>query len=94
MAPVTGIIPFHDRLAIRTEFAYTVGPAPQESEIWMQGKRLPITCPVCGRKKEHPLEALTEGSTLLCPFCKLKLTLHGHMWEDIQAEIAKLKERN
>jgi len=60
----------------------------------MHKKHLPITCPLCGRKNEFPLEILIEGSTLLCPFCKLKLTLHGHMWEDIQREIAKLKEEH
>ncbi len=58
----------------------------------MHKKPLPITCPLCGRKSEHPVETLIEGSLLVCPFCKLKLTLHGHMWEDIQRELAKLKE--
>ena len=58
----------------------------------MNEKQLPITCPLCGRKNQFPLDDLTEGSTLLCPFCKLKLTLHGHMWEHIQGEIAKLKK--
>jgi hypothetical protein len=58
----------------------------------MHKKPLPITCPVCGRKNEFPLEILVEGSTLQCPFCKLKLTLHGHMWDDIQKEIARLKD--
>jgi hypothetical protein len=57
----------------------------------MHKEHLPITCPLCGRKNEFPLEVLLEGSTILCPHCKLKLTLHGHMWEDIQGEIAKLK---
>ena len=60
----------------------------------MHKKLLPITCPLCGRKNEFPLETLLEGSILLCPFCKVKLTLHGHMWEHIQEEIAKLKEAN
>ena len=60
----------------------------------MREKQLPITCPLCGRKNEFPLETLLEGSDLVCPFCKLKLKLHGHMWEDIQAEIAKLKEED
>jgi len=58
----------------------------------MHKKPLPITCPLCGRKSEYPLETLIEGSMLVCPFCKVKLTLHGHMWEDIQRELAKLKE--
>jgi DNA-directed RNA polymerase subunit RPC12/RpoP len=59
----------------------------------MHKKQLPITCPLCGRKNEFALETLIKGSTLRCPFCKLKLTLHGHMWEDIQNEIAKLKKQ-
>ncbi len=63
-------------------------------EAAMHKKQLPITCPLCGRKSEHPLETLIEGSTLLCQFCKLKLTLHGHMWEDIQTEIAKLNKED
>jgi uncharacterized Zn finger protein len=49
--------------------------------------KIPFTCPVCGRKTDYPQEVLTEGALLTCPFCKLKLTLHGHMWEDIQREI-------
>jgi hypothetical protein len=58
----------------------------------MHKKQVPIACPLCGRKSEYALDSLIEGSTLLCRFCKLKLTLHGHMWEDIRREIAKLKE--
>ena len=58
----------------------------------MQKEQLPITCPLCGRKSDFPLEGLLEGSTLSCPFCKVKLKLHGHMWEYIEAEIKKLKE--
>jgi hypothetical protein len=53
---------------------------------------LTITCPLCGRKNEHSMEALVEGAILACPFCTVKLTLHGHMWEDIQKDIAKSKE--
>jgi hypothetical protein len=60
----------------------------------MHKKQLPLTCPVCGHKNEFPLEVLLEGSTLLCPFCKLKLTLRGHMWEHIQMEIVKSREAN
>jgi len=58
----------------------------------MQKENLPVTCPLCGRKNEYPLENLLEGSTLSCPFCQLKLKLHGHMWEHLQAEINKLKD--
>jgi DNA-directed RNA polymerase subunit RPC12/RpoP len=52
-------------------------------------KTLPFTCPICGRKTEHPLDALSEGAGLTCPFCKLKLTLHGHMWQEIKGELEK-----
>jgi len=55
--------------------------------------KLPFTCPVCARKTEHPFEALVEGASLTCPFCRLTLTLHGHMLEDVQREIEKLKKR-
>jgi DNA-directed RNA polymerase subunit RPC12/RpoP len=57
----------------------------------MEQKQLPITCPLCGRKNNFPLEALTEGAEIACPVCKIKLTLHGHMWQEIQADIKKLK---
>ncbi|MGA2109285.1 MAG: hypothetical protein ABSH25_16765 [Syntrophorhabdales bacterium] len=56
----------------------------------MTAKRLPITCPVCGRKKEYPVETLVEGAHLECSFCGLKLTLHGHMLQEVQEEIRKL----
>jgi hypothetical protein len=35
---------------------------------------------------------MVEGAILTCPFCKLTLTLHGHMLEDVQREIKKLKD--
>lgn len=66
----------------------------REGNAAMHKKLLPITCPLCGRKNEFPVEVLLEGYRLSCPFCKLVLTLHGHMWEDIQSELAKLKEAN
>ena len=53
-------------------------------------KTLPFTCPICGRKTDYPVEKLTEGASLTCPFCKLTLTLHGHMWGEVQQELAKL----
>lgn len=56
----------------------------------MASKQLPITCPICGRKKEYPVETLVEGAPLECPFCGLKLTLHGHMLQEVQEEIKKL----
>jgi hypothetical protein len=56
------------------------------------GKKLPFSCPVCGRKKEYPLTELVEGAVLTCPFCHFTLTLHGHMLKDVQKEIQKLKE--
>jgi transcription elongation factor Elf1 len=54
-------------------------------------QKLPFTCPVCGRKKEYLVTELIEGAPLTCPFCKLTITLHGHMWKDVQKEIEKLK---
>ena len=56
------------------------------------GENLPITCPLCGRKSEYPLEILAEGATIICPLCKVKLTLHGHMWKEIETEIKKVEE--
>ncbi len=53
-------------------------------------KTLPFTCPICGRKTDYPVDALTEGASLTCPFCKLTLNLHGHMWQEVQQELAKI----
>ena len=55
--------------------------------------KLPFSCPVCGRKKDYPVTELSQGAILTCPFCKLTITLHGHMWQDVQKEIKKLKEK-
>ena len=55
--------------------------------------KLPFSCQVCGQKKEYLFEELFEGAVLTCPHCKLTLTLHGHMWQDVQREIRILKER-
>ena len=57
----------------------------------MERAQLPITCPICGRKNNFRVEELTEGATFVCPFCKVKLTLQGHMWEDIQRELQRTK---
>lgn len=54
--------------------------------------KLSFTCPVCGRKKEYPIKELVEGALLECPNCKVKLTLHGHMWQEVQEEIRKLRK--
>jgi hypothetical protein len=56
-------------------------------------KTLPFACPICGRKNDHPVTELFEGAILNCPFCKLTLTLHGHMWKDVLREIQKIKEK-
>jgi DNA-directed RNA polymerase subunit RPC12/RpoP len=58
----------------------------------VEQNQLPITCPICGRKNAFPVEDLTEGSTLSCPVCKVKLNLHGHMWHEIQEELDKRKK--
>jgi len=55
-------------------------------------KKLSFSCPICGRKTDYALTELFEGASVTCPFCKLTLTLHGHMWKDVQKEIQKLKE--
>jgi hypothetical protein len=34
-----------------------------------------------------------RGSNHKLPFCKLTLNLHGHMWQDVQKEIEKLREK-
>ena len=57
----------------------------------MKNEKFPFSCPICGRKTEYLLTELVEGAVLTCSFCKLKLTLHGHMLEDVQKEIKKLK---
>ena len=57
----------------------------------MKNEEFPFSCPICGRKTDYPLTELVEGAVLTCSFCKLRLTLHGHMLEDVQKEIKKLK---
>ena len=57
----------------------------------MEKKKLPITCPLCGRKNEFPVEDLAEGKVITCSFCKVSLTLHGHMWQEIQADLQRMK---
>lgn len=57
----------------------------------MHTELLPITCPLCGRKQEYRLESLIRGALLECPFCLVRIHLHGHMWEEIQREITRLK---
>jgi transcription elongation factor Elf1 len=56
-------------------------------------QKLPFSCPVCGRKTDYIVTDLSEGAVLTCPFCKLSLTLQGHMWKDVQKEIQKIKKR-
>jgi transcription elongation factor Elf1 len=58
-----------------------------------QMEKMPFACPVCGRKTDYPVTKLVEGAVLTCPFCKLTLTLHSHMWKDVQKEIEKLKDK-
>ena len=56
----------------------------------LQEQQVPITCPLCGKKNDFALESLKEGEAFQCPNCRVKLTLHGHMWEEIRSEIAKM----
>jgi hypothetical protein len=60
----------------------------------MEERSLPVTCPLCGRRSEHPLEDLKEGADMGCTFCGVKLNLHGHMWREIQEQIAGLKQKD
>jgi DNA-directed RNA polymerase subunit RPC12/RpoP len=55
---------------------------------------LSVTCPLCGRSSDHPIENLEEGRDIVCPLCGVRLNLHGHMWEEIRDQIAKLKENS
>ena len=59
----------------------------------MKDEKFPFTCPICGRKADYPLAELGEGALLSCSFCKVKLTLHGHMLEDVRKEIKKLRNK-
>ena len=70
------------------------GVRVEDSGLSMEKPQLPISCPVCGRKNSFPVDVLFEGSTINCPLCKLKLTLHGHMWEEIQADLEALKKQS
>jgi epoxide hydrolase-like predicted phosphatase len=65
---------------------------PIETKLVIE-KMLPFTCPICGHKTAYPITVLKEGTILTCPFCQLTLTLHGHMWADVQQEIKKLAEK-
>jgi transcription elongation factor Elf1 len=56
-------------------------------------KQLPFSCPICGRKTDYPVSKMKKGAVLTCPFCKLTLTLHGHMLEEVEREIKKLEEK-
>ena len=60
----------------------------------MEEKILSITCPLCGRKYDKRVKELSEGAEMICPLCGVKLTLHGHMWRDIQNEIAALADNS
>ena len=53
-------------------------------------KKLSFTCPVCGKATDRPLDELNEGDLIVCPFCQLKLTLHGHMLQEVQERIKDL----
>ncbi len=54
-------------------------------------RKLDFGCPICGRKKDYPVEEMIEGAHLECPFCGLKLTLHGHMLQEVQERIRKIE---
>ncbi len=56
-------------------------------------RKLAFTCPVCGKKTDRSVDELKEGAHVVCPFCNLKLILHGHMWEEVKGELEKLDSR-
>ncbi len=58
----------------------------------MGDKKISFSCPVCGRKTDHPGDEMFEGAIIRCPFCKLTLKLHGHMWQEVQKEKKRLEE--
>ena len=60
----------------------------------MAEKNLSITCPLCGRKYDKPVNELFEGAEIICPLCGVKLMLHGHMWQDIQKEFVSAELRS
>jgi transcription elongation factor Elf1 len=55
-------------------------------------KELSFTCPICGTKKAYPINKMVKGALLECPHCSLKLTLHGHMWEEVEQQIGKIRK--
>jgi transcription elongation factor Elf1 len=55
-------------------------------------RKIPFTCPICGKGTDRPVEELNEGALIVCPFCNLRLTLHGHMWQEVKDEIEKLNK--
>ncbi|MDP2645744.1 MAG: hypothetical protein Q8P24_12460 [Desulfobacterales bacterium] len=55
-------------------------------------KKLAFSCPVCARITDREISKLKEGATIVCEFCGLKLNLHGHMLESVNAQIADLTD--
>jgi hypothetical protein len=53
---------------------------------------LSFTCPICGWKKDYSVEDMVEGALLECPRCAVKVNLHGHMWEEVQQQISKIRK--
>lgn len=53
---------------------------------------LSFTCPICGSRRDYPVEYLVEGALLECTRCTVKLKLHGHMWEEVQEQIGKMRK--
>lgn len=80
-------------MKIQRQEAFLASQGREEEAL--MGLSLPFACPLCGRKTERHFSELREGAILECPFCRLKLNLHGCMWEDVQKEMRKLegKER-
>ena len=60
----------------------------------MKEEEFPFACPICCHKTDYPLVELVEGAIIVCSFCKVRLTLHGHMLEDVRKEIKKLQGKH
>jgi epoxide hydrolase-like predicted phosphatase len=85
---------FEDPQQVKAALASLLIPSEQPAAVAPVPERtLPFTCPICGRKTDYPITALTAGARLTCPFCQLTLTLHGHMWDEVQQELKRLAEK-
>jgi hypothetical protein len=52
-----------------------------------------FSCPLCARSTDYPVAALKEGANLTCPFCKVTINLHGHMWQYLEKDLERLRKK-